>query len=258
MINHTIESIHRSKHGKLSDKWTSYLQYYDNLFLPLRDENINMLEIGVQNGGSLETWCSYFKNASLILGCDIDPKCLDLKFIDPRVNLVIGDANISQTFDSIKDICTEFDIVIDDGSHKSIDIINSFINYFPLLKSGGIYVIEDTHTLYSDLFGGGVLNQLSAYAFFKKIIDIVNFQFWRDELSIQTYLRTFLPHTQIPGFLLDGWIDSISFRNSIITITKAHEPGHDKLGDRLLTGDSAAVQRTFGVVHGSSGETRSL
>ena len=29
-----------------------------------------------------------------------------------------------------------------------------------------------------------------AYAFFKRLVDVVSFQFWRDQATINTYLRT--------------------------------------------------------------------
>jgi len=246
----TINRLHRDKAGKLSDKWASYLTYYDELFGPLRNLPLNMLEIGVQNGGSLETWSSYFEQAQHIIGCDIDPRCGSLHYADSRVSIIVGDANSAATFQSIRAICTDFDIVIDDGSHQSMDVLNSFVNYFPLLKPGGLYVVEDTHTLYNDAFGGGILSEFGAYSFFKKLIDVVSFQFWRDELSIKTYFRTFFPHSGTPNFILDGWVDSISFRNSIVTITKAMVPGHEKLGDRVLVGNSAQVQTWGGDFRG--------
>jgi hypothetical protein len=36
-----------------------------------------------------------------------------------------------------------FDIIIDDGSHRHADIINTFLLYFKNVKSGGFYIIED-------------------------------------------------------------------------------------------------------------------
>lgn len=242
MTERTIESLHREKTGKVSDKWESYLRYYDALFLPHRDAAISMLEIGVQNGGSLETWAKYFSSGQRFIGCDIDPNCGFLKYDDPRISIVVGDANSAPAFQEIRAISPDFDIVIDDGSHRSMDILNSFVNYFPLVKPGGLYVVEDTHTLYNDQFGGGILNEFSAYAFFKKLIDVVSFQFWRDELAINTYFRTFFPLNATPGFIVDGWVESIEFRNSVITITKSLTPGHEKLGKRILVGSSAQVQ----------------
>lgn len=242
----SIENLHRNKTGKVSDKWSSYLPYYDQLFASLRDRPIKLLEIGVQNGGSLETWSNYFKNATLLLGCDIDPKCGELRYIDPRIKIVVGDANSAETYQQITNHSSMYDLVIDDGSHNSTDIINSFLNYFPLLNPGGVFVVEDTCCLFMDEFGGGVLNEFNAYAFFKRLTDIVNFQFWKNEVSINTYLRTFFDFRSTPSFILDGWIESVEFRNSIITIKKSFRPGHEKLGERIIVGSDSLVQNWGG------------
>jgi hypothetical protein len=244
----SIETIHRNKTGKVSDKWASYLSYYDQLFSLLRDEPLKLLEIGVQNGGSLETWSQYFNNATLLLGCDIDPKCAELLYSDPRINIVVGDANSAATYQKVVGISSTFNIIIDDGSHKSNDIINSFINYFPQLCPGGLYVVEDTCCLYMDDFGGGVLNEFGASSFFKRLTDVINYQFWKDEVSISTYLRTFFDLCSTPAFIMDGWIESIEFRNSIICIKKALKPSHEKLGERIIVGSDAHVQNWGGQI----------
>lgn len=238
----SIETLHSNKTGKVSDKWASYLPYYDKLFVPLREQTITLLEIGVQNGGSLETWSNYFNNATLLIGCDIDPKCAELRYEDPRVKVVVGDANVGTTFAAINAICNQFDVVIDDGSHKSNDVLNSFVNYFPMVKPGGVYVVEDAHCLYMNDFGGGLLNEFGAYAFFKRLVDVVSFQFWHEQVSINTYLRTFFDTSATPTFIQEGWIDSIEFKNSLITIRKAQTGGHAKLGERITTGSLAQVQ----------------
>lgn len=237
----TISMLHRNNVGKVSDKWESYLEYYDTLFAPLRNRAISMLEIGVQNGGSLETWAEYFKSGERFIGCDINPKCYSLEYDDPRISVVIGDVTTSPVFQSIRAISQDFDIIIDDGSHVSTDVLNAFVNYFPMVKPGGLYVVEDTHLLYNDQGGGGILSEYDAYSFFKKLIDVINFQFWRDDVSIKTYFRTFFPTHATPTFILDGWVESIEFRNSIITIRKSLTANHEKLGKRIITGRSAQV-----------------
>jgi len=40
--------------GYISDKYMNYLDIYSNLFDKLKNENFGLLEIGVQNGGSLQ------------------------------------------------------------------------------------------------------------------------------------------------------------------------------------------------------------
>lgn len=236
MTDSTIAQIHQNKTGKVSDKWASYLTHYDKILIELKSRKIKMLEIGVGHGGSIDTWREYFSNAELIIGCDIDPKCSKLQYDDPKINVVVGDANSNEAYAKITSISNQFDLIIDDGSHRSVDILNSFINYFPLLKPSGIFVIEDTHTLYQDPYGGGILTENGPYAFFKKIVDVINFQFWKNEISIQTYLRTFFPLQATPNFILEGWIESIEFKNSMITIYKATQPGHDKVGRNIRVG----------------------
>ena len=236
----SIRRIHENKTGKVSDKWDLYLDFYDELFKPYRNLPVSILEIGVQNGGSLETYADYFENADHIIGCDINQKCAKLAYKDERIKVIVGDANSELTQKSILEIKDQFDFIIDDGSHISLDIINSFLRYFPVVKPGGIYVIEDTHTLYSKNCGGGVLNDFSAVGFFKKMIDIVNFEWWEGDLSIDNYLTTFFTNG-VPPFISDGWIQSLEFYNSIIVVNKANQPTHKKLGARHICGNEYIV-----------------
>ena len=134
MLKLSVEQIHRQKTGKVSDKWASYLPFYDYLFEKYRSMRINLLEIGVQNGGSLETWSTFFSEASLLIGCDIDERCGILKYEDSRVHVVIGDANQPETIVKVTSICSNFDVIIDDGSHQSNDILNSFLFTFQWLS----------------------------------------------------------------------------------------------------------------------------
>lgn len=101
-----------------------------------------------------------------IIGCDINPACASLHYNSEKIKVVVGDANSSKVFQEISRLSDTFDIIIDDGSHKSRDIFISFINYFNLLKPEGLYIIEDTHCLYMDGFDGGILNSASVQNFF--------------------------------------------------------------------------------------------
>lgn len=245
----TFAAIHDKKQGKASDKWESYLEFYDELFTPLKKNPITMLEIGVQNGGSLETYAEYFTKGKKFVGCDINERCRNLSYEDERIAVVVGNANTEAAASEILQYSNDFSIIIDDGSHVSLDIINSFLIYFPALQPGGIYVIEDTHTLYHQAFGGGITNERSAIAFFKKLVDVVSFEWWHESSTLQTHLSTFFLQS-IPEFITDGWIESVEFRNSVIVIRKSKKAGHNKLGQRIIRGtdfsvnplDSAAIQ----------------
>jgi hypothetical protein len=235
----TVSELHRNKQGKISDKWSSYLAYYDFLFSPIKGAPINLFEIGVQNGGSLEVWGQYFENAEAITGCDIDEKCAALKFDDRRINVLVGDANSQEIYDKVGEL-GPFDIIIDDGSHRSDDILQSFLLYFPLLKPSGIYIVEDTHAVYVPP-SPGLKSKSSALAFFKELTDLVNFQFWQTEATISELVSPFLDGKPIPQILSDGWVESLEFRNSIVTIRKSATADNNKVGIRQVVGSIATV-----------------
>lgn len=144
-----------------SDKSQSrYCEYYEPLFLPIKEKVASLLEIGIGTldptvpdsysgihslnphyiqGGSLRAWRDYFTNAR-IYGIDIADDC---KFEEDRIETFIFsslDFNKCQTYfkDSI------FDIIIDDGSHMREDQLLTLANLFNNLKDNGIYAIEDT------------------------------------------------------------------------------------------------------------------
>jgi cephalosporin hydroxylase len=237
-LNRTVTDLHLNKTGKVSNKWSSYLPYYDKLFSPYMDKSMSLLEIGIQNGGSLDTWASYFRHAKIIMGCDIDEKCRALSFEDPRIQVIVGNANSDETYKTISSHAP-FDIIIDDGSHLSEDILIGFLNYFPLLQQGGTYVIEDTHAIYMRELTN-ITQRNTALAFFKDLSDIPNYQFWFRERLIADHLQAYLT-VPLPGFLSEGWIESIEFRNSIITIHKSATASHNKLGHMVVRGNEASV-----------------
>jgi hypothetical protein len=45
----------------------------------------------------------------------------------------------------------------------------------------------------------------------------------------------------MPLFIKEGWVESIEFRNSMIIIRKSLDATHEKLGNRLITGNIAQV-----------------
>ena len=67
----TLRQIYEQHNAKLSDTWTLYLGEWDRLFSPYRDLQIKLLEIGIQNGGSLEVWGKYLSKAEKIVGCEL-------------------------------------------------------------------------------------------------------------------------------------------------------------------------------------------
>ncbi len=238
MTTQKLLSLHQTRRGKPADKWSSYFDSYDRLLRKLAIEKITMLEVGIDRGGSLELWATYFINAQLIVGCDIDADCANYRFDDDRIKVVIGNITDPSTINKISELSMEYSLIIDDGSHNYRDVIDSFIRLFPLLEPGGIYIVEDTHCSYlsNDRWQGGLLNELAPHNFFKKLSDIVNVQFWAQDVSLASYMGSFFPNGNLPSIISDGWIEGIEFRNSLISIEKSRMPGHQKLGSRIISG----------------------
>jgi hypothetical protein len=237
----TLTQLYNEHTGKVSDKWTRYLAEYDLLLSPWRDRPIRLLEIGVQNGGGLEIWAEYFKNASRFVGCDIDPNCAQLQFSDPRISFVLGDVNTDSTQEEILPLLPEFDLLIDDGSHRSSDIVKSFLRYFPYVVDGGLYVVEDLHASYWQEFEGGLFDPFSAISFFKRLVDIINSEHWGTVRSPAGILAGFLEKygLDVNNEILQH-IHSIKFINSLCIIQKS-SPADNKLGIRIIAGRQSNI-----------------
>jgi hypothetical protein len=126
------------KSSSFSLGW-DYLRHYEAIFAEFRDQQFNLLEIGVGRGPSLRMWKWFFPKAD-ITGIDINPTCT--RHAGERITVEIG----SQTdADFLDRICRRAPptIIIDDGSHQHEHIIFSFQHLLPKLAPGGMYVVED-------------------------------------------------------------------------------------------------------------------
>jgi cephalosporin hydroxylase len=113
----------------------SYLDTYDELLAPYEDTKNNIVEIGVAYGHKIEMLKKFCKNATII---GFDVKLLVSSNSD-RVKLYEIDATTTEAASKVSNL----DIVIDDGSHNPNDQLASFKLFWPLLNTGGIYIIED-------------------------------------------------------------------------------------------------------------------
>lgn len=123
--------------GRRIDKWHHYFGIYDRHFDRFRGKRIRVLEIGVDHGGSLQLWKSYFGPDARIVGLDIDPRCKGYE--EAQIEIHIGNQSDVALLKSLG----EFDIVIDDGSHRIQDQLASFEALWP--KTRSVYLVEDCH-----------------------------------------------------------------------------------------------------------------
>ena len=128
-------------------EYHSYTETYQELFYPLKDEKIKMLEIGVADprfpGASIQMWTEFFSNIDFI-GFDINQDCK--KFEKENVQIFIGDQSVTEDLNQcVSQYGGDYDIIIDDGLHTHFHHIKSFEALYPHLKENGLYVIEDLH-----------------------------------------------------------------------------------------------------------------
>ncbi|ONI91986.1 hypothetical protein ALI144C_00210 [Actinosynnema sp. ALI-1.44] len=167
-----------------SDKWGGhwYTPHYERHFGPYRDRAVRVLEIGIGGyqsaalgGASLRMWKHFFRRG-LIYGLDIADKS---DHDEPRVRTIRGDQSDVSFLIGLNDRYGPFDIVIDDGSHLSAHVIASFTTLFPLLRHGGLYVIEDLETSYWPTWNGGrtsLNDTTTSVGFLKTLVDGLHHQ----------------------------------------------------------------------------------
>lgn len=121
----------------------------------------SLLEIGVAKGASANLWNSFYGNEELdlyLLDLYLDPNHVSPRWVRNRGwTPIVGDQSDMEVLSGIK---YQFDVIIDDGSHRADHMLLSFKHLFMHnLRGGGLYVIEDLncnkHPFY---YGGAVAN----------------------------------------------------------------------------------------------------
>lgn len=119
----------------------NYLKKYEFFLNKFRDCKMNVLELGVLRGSSVQTWSQYFSNAK-IYGIDIDKECL--KYAGKNIEIQIKDLSKMCEIEKLKQIKPT--IIIDDASHMWSHQIKALCVLFSSLEHGGIYIMEDLET----------------------------------------------------------------------------------------------------------------
>ena len=198
-------------------KWHHYFNIYERHFSRYRERPIRMLEIGVFRGGSLRMWKKYFHPDSIIVGIDVDQSCAAHEIADQDVYVRIGSQADPNFLAAVNGEFGTFDIILDDGSHKTHHQIISFGALFrESLKDGGCYMVEDMHTNY------WIKHVDSPETFIdvsKQMIDMIHEPYFDRK---ETHFRHEHPEalTEIDLSYLSANLDSISFHDSIVVFDK--------------------------------------
>lgn len=204
----------KSKYGH------NFNKLYHNYFQDLRDEPLNLLEIGLAVGHSIQMWAKYFTNAKLV-SIDHDIKHYQYSLNNDRITIIKGDQTDLKLLQDINGKYGPFDIIIDDGSHIDSHTKMTFDTLFPLLKSGGLYVVEDLHTSYKKDLIDNLVNEPVFINYTKELIDRVNSNGYCYSGDLNRCLTNGSPvcnHDKMEK--MDKLIEFIHFYKSIVFIKK--------------------------------------
>ena len=240
-------SAHLTATTNVSDKWESYFGHYDRNLSRFqnREKAVRLLEIGVQNGGSLEAWKAFLGEDSVVIGTDVDSAC-SLVESPFSVQCFTGNATDATWAKQLCEAKGPFDIIIDDGSHINSDIEKTFALFFSSILPGGVYICEDLHTAYWDKYGGCQPSKReNVIEMFKEIADLVNLEHWQNAAnsSLSGQIPRLFKAKEFASSLsveVLMTIESIEFCNSMVFIRKC-ESGMSSLGQRIVSQGRASV-----------------
>ena len=206
-----------------------YGRFYPFFLNQFRDQNCEILEIGLDQKESVTLWKEFLPNAQ-IHGIDInkmDP--------EPGVNMYqVDQSNATQLSEFATGKTNIFSVILDDGSHVPSHQILTIEVLWPTLKPGGIYIIEDIETSWwgrSEIYGYGFNSQqTNLIEYFKDIPALINREFSLSQSS-QDWMNE---------------IDLISFGQNCIILQKCTNESLEKLNRRYrFTGkkDSNSLSR---------------
>lgn len=218
-VSTTLDNLAIQHQADKSSRYHNFAEKYDRILCGIRESALSVLEIGVGQGQSLRMWTDYFPNAT-IHGADICEAFHACQSYSPRIKFHVVDQGKEAQLNTLAAFAP-FDLIIDDGNHWWREQIVSFKTLFPMVKKGGIYIIEDTCTSYWPEYKN---NPVSCVDYFKALVDQVNLAGARGRIPPNPppefgswekgWHRREDCHANVPEF------ESIQFMNGIIVIHK--------------------------------------
>lgn len=157
---------------RASSKHDSYFQAYDRLLAPYvagGNACLTLVEIGVQNGGSLHLWRQILGERARIIGIDLNPETRILEA--DGFEIFIGSQSDPTFWADFFGRIGPVDIVIDDGGHTDYQQLVTFFCCLDSIRDGGLLVTEDVHTSYMPMFGNP--SNYSFVSFAKRVVDAI-------------------------------------------------------------------------------------
>ncbi|MCP9275301.1 class I SAM-dependent methyltransferase [Mycolicibacterium sp. CAU 1645] len=200
-----------------ANKWLHYLPVYEaNID---RSQPIRMLELGVFRGGSLRMWREYLHPQSVIVGIDIDPNCKQFEDPEHNVHVRIGGQQDATFLQEVNSEFGPFDVILDDGSHMTSHMVESFRNLFAsALAEPGAYIVEDVHSNYWKPYRD---SSMSFVDFVAVLVDAMHAHYpdAESEVNFRTDDPARLREVSVPR--ITPKLDGIEIHDSIVVVRKA-------------------------------------
>lgn len=143
----------------------NYTGIYEELLSRFQKKEGQLLEIGVQHGGSSLLWQKYLPKFTICMVDIVDIvnpwiwNCMeqnenDYCFYENNAYDTAFVSELQKEWDG-------FDVIIDDGPHTLESQVFAVYHYLPLLKENGIFAIEDIQSFeHLDILSKAVPNEL--------------------------------------------------------------------------------------------------
>ena len=144
--------VYLFEHFNSLRKEHSYEEYFHENLNNIKNDKMDILEIGSAKGNGIASFYFYFPNSNFI-AADNNPFRNRYKSIRIRnIYLDISSKKVLSNFTQF--LNKKFDLIIEDCSHQLIHQILCFSENFKNLKKGGIYIVEDLnfpeiHSMYN-------------------------------------------------------------------------------------------------------------
>jgi len=130
-----LNNKHRTVH-----KWKHYFPAYEAHFSRFVNRPMLFLEIGCGRGGSLQMWKRYFGPYARIVGIDINPE--SKSFEEDQIDVRIGSQSDIAFLKTVLDEFGTPSIVLDEGSHRMNDVVQTFRFLYSRTAADGVYLVE--------------------------------------------------------------------------------------------------------------------
>ena len=142
-------------------KWDHYYDIYHRHLQKYVGSPVNVCEVGIFSGGSIDMWLSYFGDGCHVYGVDLEPACKNYE--RSNVTIKVGDQEDATFWRQFQCEVPRIDVLIDDGGHTPQQQIVTLEQMLPFLSPGGVFICEDVY---------GINNRFSSYA--AALIDRLN------------------------------------------------------------------------------------